>query len=288
VKGEKNESISNRGSQFYWLTDCDVNIRGFINLLEASRLTGVKRIVFASSAAIYGDTAVLPIHENCKKLLFFSLSQTKLISYILPMYPPLALLTGYYFNKVWTEKRERALKCSAGVFVIVAAILIAGLVYAETAVTGKLIVSVKVLAVILTVLAASVLLQSFRHNFRAVFTTQVLGTMIFFTDLMTQVLPIITPGLSVKSFVHEFQQYYDGQAPVYVEKFYRPGFMYNSGIAGIELSQENLAAVIASEKDTAYLVMKKKKYRQLPPAIENKLRLLVVQEDKILLIHENK
>ncbi|WP_420191793.1 hypothetical protein [Pelosinus fermentans] len=51
--------------------------------------------------------------------------------------------------------------------------------FAETAVTGKLIVSVKVLAVILTVLAASVLLQSFRHNFRAVFTTQVLGTMIF-------------------------------------------------------------------------------------------------------------
>jgi hypothetical protein len=75
---------------------------------------------------------------------------------------------------------------------------------------------------------------------------------------MIQVLPIITPGLSVKSFVHEFQQYYDGQAPVYVEKFYRPGFMYNSGIAGIELSQENLAAVIASEKDTAYLVMKRK------------------------------
>jgi len=49
-----------------------------------------------------------------------------------------------------------------------------------------------------------------------------------------------------------------------------------------------LAAVIASEKDTAYLVMKKKKYGQLPPAIQNKLLLLVVQEGKILLIHENK
>lgn len=47
--------------------DCDVNIRGLINLLEASRLSGVKRIVFASSAAIYGDTAVLPTYEDCKK-----------------------------------------------------------------------------------------------------------------------------------------------------------------------------------------------------------------------------
>ena len=78
MKGEKNESISNRGSQFYWLTDCDVNIRGFINLLEASRLTGVKRIVFASSAAIYGDTAVLPIHENCKKRLISFYGESKL------------------------------------------------------------------------------------------------------------------------------------------------------------------------------------------------------------------
>ena len=47
--------------------DCDVNIRGLVNLLEASRLTGVKRIVFASSAAIYGDTAVFPIDEDSEK-----------------------------------------------------------------------------------------------------------------------------------------------------------------------------------------------------------------------------
>ena len=47
--------------------DCDVNIRGLVNLLEASRLSAVKRIIFASSAAIYGDTDVLPIAEDCGK-----------------------------------------------------------------------------------------------------------------------------------------------------------------------------------------------------------------------------
>lgn len=47
--------------------DCDVNIRGLVNLLEASRLAGVKRIVFASSAAVYGDTDSLPIREDCGK-----------------------------------------------------------------------------------------------------------------------------------------------------------------------------------------------------------------------------
>lgn len=58
--------------------DCDVNIRGLINLLEASRLSGVKRIVFASSAAIYGDTAVLPILEECKTLPVSFYGESKL------------------------------------------------------------------------------------------------------------------------------------------------------------------------------------------------------------------
>lgn len=44
--------------------DCDVNLLGLVNLLEASRLSGVKRIVFASSAAIYGDVEKLPIRED--------------------------------------------------------------------------------------------------------------------------------------------------------------------------------------------------------------------------------
>ena len=218
--------------------------------------------------------------------LFFSISQTKLISYILPMYPPLALLIGYYFDKVWTEKRARALKCSAVVFGIVAVLLIASLFYVGTSVTVELMVSVKILTGILAVLTVLVLLQSFRRNFRAVFTTHVLGVMIFFVFLMTQALPVIAPALSVKPFVNEFKQHYDGQAPVYVEKFYRPGFMYYSGMAGTELSQENLAAVAADESGRAYFVMKTKKYEKLPPAIQSKFHLLVVQKDKILLLHE--
>lgn len=235
----------------------------------------------------YRDTCVFLVIWASVVFLFFSLSQTKLVSYILPMYPPLALLTGYYFDQVWVAKRGRALTCSAGIFGIVAVSLITGLVYAGTVVMPELMFSVKVLAVILAVLAVAILFQSFRRNFRAVFTTQILGVMIFFSFLLTQVLPSVVPALSVKPLVSEFKQYHDGQAPVYIEKFYRPGFMYYSGIAGYELSQESLTAIAAGERGRAYLVMKKKNYDKMAPAMQSKLRPLIAQADKILLVHEN-
>lgn len=40
-----------------------VNISGTINLLEASRHAGVRRVVYTSSAAVYGDPVYLPVDE---------------------------------------------------------------------------------------------------------------------------------------------------------------------------------------------------------------------------------
>jgi UDP-glucuronate 4-epimerase len=44
----------------------DVNIRGTINLLEASRTHGVKRFAFASSSSIYGLSSRVPFNEDDK------------------------------------------------------------------------------------------------------------------------------------------------------------------------------------------------------------------------------
>lgn len=48
-----------------------VNVKGTLNILEASRLNDVKRVVFSSSAAVYGDEPTQPKNET---------SQTKPIS----------------------------------------------------------------------------------------------------------------------------------------------------------------------------------------------------------------
>jgi UDP-glucose 4-epimerase len=46
------------------VTSHEVNVNGTFNVLDASRLGGVRRVVFASSAAVYGETPGLPRHED--------------------------------------------------------------------------------------------------------------------------------------------------------------------------------------------------------------------------------
>jgi len=52
------------------LTTNEVNINGFLNILEASRQNSVKRFIYAASSSTYGDSKVLPkVEENIGKPL---------------------------------------------------------------------------------------------------------------------------------------------------------------------------------------------------------------------------
>jgi UDP-glucose 4-epimerase len=46
------------------LVDMQVNYGGTLHVLEYARATGVKKVVFASSAAVYGDSDALPVGED--------------------------------------------------------------------------------------------------------------------------------------------------------------------------------------------------------------------------------
>ena len=42
----------------------EVNVSGFVNILQSSREYGIKRVVYASSSAVYGDNEAMPKTEN--------------------------------------------------------------------------------------------------------------------------------------------------------------------------------------------------------------------------------
>ena len=46
------------------LTTSAVNVEGTLNVLLAARDEGVRRVVFASSSSVYGDSAELPLRER--------------------------------------------------------------------------------------------------------------------------------------------------------------------------------------------------------------------------------
>jgi UDP-glucose 4-epimerase len=64
--------------------DCRVNVLGTVNIMEAARRTGVRRVVFASSAAVYGDGAAIPITEDAcvEPSSFYGLSKLMVEKYL--------------------------------------------------------------------------------------------------------------------------------------------------------------------------------------------------------------
>ena len=64
--------------------DSDNNIRGTINILEACRKTGVRRIIFSSTAAVYGDVSAVPVLEDftTDPLSFYGLSKLTVEKYL--------------------------------------------------------------------------------------------------------------------------------------------------------------------------------------------------------------
>src|SRR6266516_3444173 len=43
---------------------CDTNVSGTLHLLEAARVTGVERFIFASSSSVYGASKTIPFSEE--------------------------------------------------------------------------------------------------------------------------------------------------------------------------------------------------------------------------------
>ena len=57
-------SIGNSKSIAHPQQDSEINVIGTVNVLEAARNNGVNRVVYSSSAAIFGELLTMPIDET--------------------------------------------------------------------------------------------------------------------------------------------------------------------------------------------------------------------------------
>lgn len=57
-------SVGNKRSIEHPITDAEINVLGTLQLLEASRKAGVRKIVTSSSAGIFGELKTIPIRED--------------------------------------------------------------------------------------------------------------------------------------------------------------------------------------------------------------------------------
>lgn len=87
----------------------DVNVAGAVVLLDAMRRHGVERLVFSSSATVYGDPAQSPIDEDASLQATSPYGRTKLfieeiLSDLAVAWPGFAALSLRYFNPVGAHR----------------------------------------------------------------------------------------------------------------------------------------------------------------------------------------
>ena len=213
--------------------------------------------------------------------MFFSISATKLVSYILPMYPALAVIFGWYLDQSMEYGREKPRIFWIVGLLIQGAILIFGMFkvldampYLEAGVLG--------FAVVILLMTVLTVIFIWRRNIYMAFSVQVVSLMMFAVVATSLVMPALVPTLSSDKIAVEFRKHYDGSSTLHVQKFLQPGMAFYAETFGPEFKTgDNLSAVLA-RGERGYVVVQRKMYEKLPLQDQQKLIELAAVEDKII------
>lgn len=217
--------------------------------------------------------------------VFFSISQTKLVSYILPMYPSLALVVGWYIDRLWTTSHEKTSYSWAISLIILAALFIVGMFFGLKDMP-ELASGVYVSAAIFSLMSIVVTYFVWTRAIGRAFWTQILGMLLFSMVLVGILFPLAAPKFTTKTMAKEFMQKYDGTSPVYIIKFLRPGFTFYTDVYGKELKTNQDVANAIQNSQRAYFVLRQSEYNRLPDMQRQMITVLKIVDDKVLLLKE--
>lgn len=223
--------------------------------------------------------------------VFFSISQTKLVSYILPMYPPLAMIVGWYIDRLWTtthQQRANSWAIGNGILALLFSIgMVLGLKTMPELQSG-----VYLAATIFIIMAVTVAYFLWKKDIRRGFWTQIIAMGLFSLVLVSVLFPAAAPNFTMKNMAQEFKAQYDGASPVYIIKFLHPGFTFYTDVYGIELlpsrelktDPELIKAIQESQR--AYFIIRSSEYKRLTEVDRQGLSVLSNVDDKVLLLKE--
>ena len=205
--------------------------------------------------------------------IFFSLSQTKLVTYILPMFPAVAVLIAIYLDRyidklgLKTKVAMTAISVLFAVLLAVAAIIgqaviQSGVMAHDDATTQQIIDGItnqlrqpgliwrSLVTAIGTLLLFGVAnYKTWSKSVISGLKWQVTGLAIFSLLLVYVLAPVAYNMFDCRDLAPEFMKLYDGKSQVYIVKYRHPGFTFYTGITGKEL--KSLSQAEKSIQDNA-------------------------------------
>ncbi|WP_371363609.1 Undecaprenyl phosphate-alpha-4-amino-4-deoxy-L-arabinose arabinosyl transferase [Sporomusa rhizae] len=217
--------------------------------------------------------------------IFFTISSTKLVTYILPMYPPLALLVGWYLGR-WIEGYQpKGWRYSWPVVLSGLVLLLVAGMYLGVKMMPELTTGLILLSVVMIMMAGTVWYAVKRGNPSVGFWGQVVAMSIAATIFIAVLLPAAAPQFTTRGIASQFSAVYDGKSPVYVVKFLHPGFTFYTNVYGTEvLTSADISKAVA-KNSSAYYVMRQLEYKALG-ARERADLTIVAQSNEMLLLKQ--
>ena len=197
--------------------------------------------------------------------IFFTICKTKLVSYILPMFPALAIIIGWNISRMMQKMRHNTtfyhwIIGSGIMFLLLGAgWIIGGQQLPELAFGGAVL---GVLTILLG--AAAVFTLWYYRDIQLAAWIHVMIGAVTMCVAFAFLLPVVADRFSVKTISSVYQEQCDQQTAIYVDKFLRPGFMYYAGKSGIEMLPKTDAFAKALQNgEHKYFLVRGLEYRRL-------------------------